>query len=62
MLQLAIANDLFDLRWQQLLALLFAHLNHLVAEHDHAHLRLQFAVSTGTAIVSDQSERLDQVL
>ena len=60
-LQLAVTYDLLDLCRQQLLALLLAHFDHLVAEDAHVHLCLQLTVSACTAVVSDESECVDQV-
>ena len=62
MLQFTIADDLFNLRRQQLFALLLAHFDHLVAENPNVHLRLDFAVSTCAAVICDKSESFDQVL
>ena len=59
MLQLAIAHDFLDLCRQQLLALFFAHFDHLIAENAHVHLGLKFSIAT--CIISDQSERFYQV-
>ena len=60
-IQLAVADNFFNLRRQELLALLFSHLDHLIAEHTHIHLCLQFTVATGS-IICDQAERFDQIL
>ena len=62
MLQLAVADDLLDLRRQQLLALLLAHLDHLVAEDAHVHLSLQLAVPAGASVIGYESQRVDQIL
>ena len=59
MIELAIADDLIDLRDQELLTLLFAKLRDLVLEGYNIHLSLQFIANT---IFGDQAQSFHYVL
>ena len=60
MLKLAVADNLFHLSWQELLALLLPTLDHLFAEDRDHHLSGKFAVTS--RVICDQSERLADIL
>ena len=59
MVQLAVIDDFFDLRWEQVLSLLFSEADHLVSEDAAHHLDLVLIVG---GVFRDLAKCLNQVL